>query len=83
MLEYLKKMFSESDGSPSSMRLMSFEIVQVALFIAVFLALKCELTVEMIGMVIGLLGVGLTGKVTQKFAENKGQEVGPVEPAKE
>lgn len=71
MFTHIKEIFSASNGRLSSMRVMSFEIVQVALFIAVYMTIKCTLSVEMIGMVIGLLSVGLTGKVSQKFVESK------------
>ncbi len=80
MFTYFKQIFAESDGSPSSMRVMSFEIVQVGLFIAVMMVVKCNVTVEMIGLVMGLVTLGLTGKVSQKFVEGKPEpEVKPGE----
>lgn len=74
MFTFIKQIFAESDGSPSSMRVMSFEIVQVGLFIAIMMVLKCSVTVEMIGLAMGLITLGLTGKVSQKFTEAKAPE---------
>ena len=69
MVAFLKLVFAEQDGSPSSMRVMSFEIVQVALAIAMIEVVRMTLSLDSIGLVMGLLAVAFTGKVIQKGKE--------------
>jgi len=70
----LRETFSNGGTRISSMRVMSFEVVQVALAIAVISVYRGPISTETIGLVLGLLTVAFTGKVMQK-----GKEGDPVE----
>jgi hypothetical protein len=68
---WIKKLFEETNGEPSSIRVMSFSVIATFLYdwIHTILANK-PFTPDwaIVGIVIGILGV----KSVQKFAEIKG-----------
>ena len=68
---WIKKLFEETNGEPSSVRVMSFAVIITFLFdwIHTILAGK-QFTPDwsIVGIVVGVLGV----KSIQKFAEIKG-----------
>lgn len=70
MIQFLKGIFMNGGTNPSSMRVMTFEIVQVALLIAVIEVVRGTISVDSIGLILGLLTVALTGKVMQKKNES-------------
>lgn len=75
MTEFIKGIFMNGGTTPSSMRVMSFEIVQVALLIALIEVIRGTLTLDSIGLILGLITVALTGKVMQKGKEGNSVEV--------
>lgn len=75
MIQFITGIFMNGGTTPSSMRVMTFEIVQVALAIAIIEVVRGTLSVDSIGLVLGLLTVALTGKVLQKGKEGSSIEV--------
>lgn len=71
MLQFFKGIFMNGGPNPSSMRVMTFEIVQAALVIGLVETFRGTLSVDSIGLVLGMLGVALGGKVLQKGRETE------------
>lgn len=74
-MNWIKELFSDDQGVLSSIRVMSFEIVNVALFIAVFSVWTGRLTLDVTGLTLGLLGVGITGKIIQRSTSEVPKEM--------
>lgn len=67
MLQWIKDLFSNA-STVSSMRVMSMLCVITACGIAIYLTAKGQAET---GIITVLLTAGITGKVSQKFAEKK------------
>lgn len=66
---YFLKRALEDNGEPSSMRLIVFETVNVAFVLALVEVIRGTLSVDSIGLILGLLSIAYTGKVIQKGKE--------------
>ena len=69
------KLFNEDNGNTSSMRVMAVVVVTTGLGIGLTVSLVAllkgtgDIGVNIMGMVLGLVGLGLTGKVIHKGLE--------------
>lgn len=74
MLGFIKLVFSDGEGNPSSGRIMAFELVNAGIFIAIVSVFKENVTLELIGLITSLITVGITGKVVQSATSEKVEE---------
>ncbi len=76
----IAEFFQEDNGHLSSMRLMSFEIVNTGLFIAVFSVIQGKIDFAIISLILSMITLGLTGKAVQKSEEEKVETPEPIKP---
>lgn len=74
MWEFIKKIFSDGDGNPSSTRLMAFELVNAGIFISIVSVYRNNVSIELIGLITSLITIGITGKVAQSTFGEKPKE---------
>ena len=75
MLDFLKLIFSDGEGNPSSTRILAFELVNAGIFISIVAVYRNNVSLELIGLITSLITIGFTGKVAQgALVENKKTE---------
>lgn len=74
MWQFIKLIFSDGDGNPSSTRLMAFELVNAGIFISIVSVYRNNVSIELIGLITSLITIGITGKVAQSTFSEKPKE---------
>ena len=74
IFSFLKLLFSDGSGNPSSTRLLAFELVNAGIFISIVAVYRNNVSLELIGLITSLITVGITGKVAQSTLAEKAEE---------
>jgi hypothetical protein len=74
MWGFIKLIFSDGEGNPSSARIMAFELVNAGIFIAIVAVYRNAVTLEIIGLITSLITIGFTGKVIQAAVAEKTEQ---------
>jgi hypothetical protein len=71
MWGFIKQVFSDATGVPSTTRLLAFELVNAGIFISIVAVYRNNVTIELIGLITSLITIGITGKVVQSATSEK------------